>query len=136
MYELIFITDPLTEKIDAESMAKVRNFITGLGGYVKKENVWEKRKLAYSIKKHLSGFYVVFEFEMEAERIDELQKRLKLDEDILRFLIINKEGIKGERPRVRPLKPKAAAPTRPLEAKGEKVKIEELDKKLEEILKE
>ena len=136
MYELIFITDPLTEKIDAEAPAKVRRFINELGGQIRKEDIWEKRKLAYPIKKHLFGFYVIFEFEMEAEKLDELQKQLRLNDDVLRFLIINKEGIKEERPKIRPLKFKTAAPVRPPEAKGEKVKIEELDKKLEEILKE
>ena len=136
MYELTFLTDSLSEKVDAETLAKVRGFINGLGGNVKKEIAWEKRKLAYPIKKHLSGFYVIFEFELESEKIEELQKQLRLDENILRSLIINKEGIKEERHRMRPVKPKAFVPARPEEAKGEKVKIEELDKKLEEILKE
>ena len=136
MYELIFLNDPLVEKMDTEIVIKVRDFITGLGGQIKKENVWEKRKLAYPVKKHLLGFYVIFEFEIEAEKIDELQKQLRLNSDILRFLIINKEGIKEERPRVRLTKPKAIASVRPAEFRGEKIKIEELDKKLEEILKE
>lgn len=136
MYELILLISPLVEKIEQEIATKIRELILSLNGNIKKESFWEKRKLAYLVKKQLFGSYAIFEFELNAEKIEELQKQLKSNNDILRFLIINKIGIKEERPKARLLKPKVAVPVRPTEAKGEKVKIEELDKKLEEILKE
>jgi small subunit ribosomal protein S6 len=136
MYELILLVSPLVEKIDTEIVAKIRDLILGLEGNIKKEYTWEKRKLAYPIKKQLFGTYIIFEFALLSEKMEEMQKQLKLNSDIMRYLIINKEGVKEERPRVRAMKPKIIAPLPPSEAKGEKVKIEELDKKLEEILKE
>lgn len=136
MYELILLASPLVEKINVEVVAKIRDLILGLDGNIKKESIWEKRKLAFPIKKQVFGSYVIFEFALIGEKMEELQKQLKSNPDILRYLIINKEGVKEERPRLRAMKPKIIAPLPPSEAKGEKVKIEELDKKLEEILKE
>jgi len=136
MYELIFLTAALGEKIDDQVLTKVRGFINEQGGIIKKEIVWEKSKLAYPVKKHLLGFYTVLEFEFQAEKVDELQKQLRLTADVLKFLIINKEGVKKETPRPKFLRPKTAVLPKITEEKGEKVKIEELDKKLEEILKE
>ncbi|MBU1102119.1 30S ribosomal protein S6 [Patescibacteria group bacterium] len=137
MYELIFITDSLAGSIDNEAIGKVRSLIGNLGGGIKKEEIREKQKLAYPVKKRLAGCYVVFEFEMETEKIAELQNQLRQDSSILRFLIINKKGVKPEPTRSRPSRAKVTAASMPAgEDKGEKVKIEELDKKLEEILKE
>ena len=139
MYELSVILSAVLEKPDEATLAKIRDFIMGGGGSIKKENVWEKRRLAYPMKKQAYAHYAFFEFEMSAEKLEELQKQLNLSQDILRFLIINKAGIKEEKPRIRPVRPKASAPSptaRVEETRGEKVKIEELDKRLEEILKE
>ena len=136
MYELILLASPLVEKIDVEIVAKIHDLILGLDGTIKKEFNWEKRKLAFPIKKQFFGTYVIFEFALISEKMEEMQKQLKLNSDIIRYLIINKEGVKEERPRLRAIKPKIIASLPPSEAKGEKVKIEELDKKLEEILKE
>ncbi len=137
MYELNLLFSPILEKIDGETAAKIREFILSLGGVIKKENISEKRKLAYPIKKRGVGYYITFEFQIEPEKIEDLKKLLNFNHDILRFLIIDKSNVKEETARIRPIKPKAVAPFgRTEEAKGEKVKIEELDKKLEEILKE
>jgi len=136
MYELSFILGALSEKIEEQTIANIRSAVNGLGGNIKKENIWNKQKLAYPIKKHLFGYYIFFNFEMESEKIPELQKQLRLNGDVLRFLIINMSDVKIASPKPRIIKPKAAVPLRTEEDKGEKVKIEELDKKLEEILKE
>lgn len=138
MYELNLLFSPLLEKINEETMVKTRDMISGLEGNIKKENIGEKRKLSYPVKKQIFGFYVVLEFEMEPDKTEELRKQLNLNRDILRFLLIDKTDIKEEPARVRPIKSKMAIPTiHPTEeTRGEKVKIEELDKKLEEILKE
>jgi small subunit ribosomal protein S6 len=135
MYELLFLSDSLSEKIDQELLGRVRNAVLNFGGEVKKESTREKQKLAYPIKKRLAGFYAIFEFQMPGEKIDELQKQLKLENDILRFLIIDINKAKSVTAKPRAPKPVRHVETKP-EAKGEKIKIEELDKKLEEILKE
>lgn len=138
MYELTYILTPLLEKVDLEAAAqKVRGFIDGLGGEAKKEEISEKKKLAYPIKKQLYGFYAVSKFQLEPEKIEQLEKRLRLENDILRFLIVSQKEISARRLKTKITKPKKpAAETIKAEPKAARVKIEELDKKLEELLKE
>jgi small subunit ribosomal protein S6 len=141
MYELTYILTPLLEKVNLEAAAqKVRGFINELGGEANKEEISEKKKLAYLIKKQLYGFYVVIKFQLEPEKIEELGKRLKLKNDILRFLIVSQKEISARRLKMKITKPKkptlTASETIKAEPKAVRVKIEELDKKLEELLKE
>lgn len=141
-YELAFILNPLLEKSDADAAAeKVRNFINTSDGQVKNLVVQEKKKLAYPLRKQLFGYYSIIEFELEPEKTEELQKQLNLDKDVLRSLIINLNELrtqKASKPRRTPAAAPSSAPgeTLPKTEKTEKVKIEELDKKLEELLKE
>ena len=135
MYELTYIISPLS--IDANAAAtKVRDFIMqNLGGEVKKEYLGEKKKLSYPIKKQSSGTYVSVEFVAESEKMDDLKKFLDMNADILRHLLLTqKVGRPAKRPaRIKPAT--TAIPAEEISAKAEKVGIEELDKKLEELLK-
>jgi small subunit ribosomal protein S6 len=133
------------EQADATAAAaKVRDFILSLGASIKKETAWEKRKLAYPIKKQTAGFYFILEMDLEPEKIAELKNYLKLNNDVLREMIIDTSRIKPSKARTRISKPKTVAPIETISStatsekpvKKEKVKIEELDKKLEELLKE
>lgn len=136
MYELTYIISPAASEPDINTVAaKVRSFITEqLAGAVKKEYITDKKRLSYPIKKQSGGFYVAVEFSAEPEKMDELKKFLDLDNDILRHLLIN---IKGGIPAKRParVKPTTTTPAGETPAKAPKVKIEELDKRLEELLK-
>lgn len=144
-YELAFILNPLLEKSDADAAAeKVRDFVNQAGGAVKNLTVQEKKKLSYAIKKQLFGYFTVIEFELEADKTEELQKKLALDKDVLRSLIINLNELRTQKPGGKPRKPKPVPSAQAISGetpaqkpeKTEKVKIEELDKKLEELLKE
>lgn len=55
-----------------------------------KENLWGNKDLAYPIKKATKAYFAHFEFEAEAKEISPLDKSLKLNEDILRYLLIRK----------------------------------------------
>jgi ribosomal protein S6 len=83
-----------------------------------------KRSLAYPIKKEEEAFLTTFEFEMESNKIEELEKLLKSAKGILRYLIIRKK------------KPQQKPTTPPEEKSKKKVKISQLDEKLKEILGE
>lgn len=127
------------EKIDADAITgKIRGLIGELDGDIKKEVLSEKKKLAYPIKKQLYGYYVSVEFGLEKEKTAELEQQLKLDNNILRFLLVTQKEISARRLKTKIAKPKKIAPAEisKTEPKVEKVQIEELDKKLEELLKE
>lgn len=87
-YELMYVVRPT---VDEQSLAavneKVDKFITGGGGEILKREDWGKRRLAYPIAKVTEGFYSVLQFKLAAPSIRELDRTLKLTEQVLRFLI-------------------------------------------------
>lgn len=142
MYELTYILNPnLSENEVTAEADKVRGFINDQGGAIKNEKIWEKRRLAYEIKKHGYGFYVTTEFELEPEKVIELENRLRLEAQILRHLLLTKELIKEmprRAPRPKIIKEKLGLPEIKSESETpkENIKIEEIDKRLEELLEE
>jgi small subunit ribosomal protein S6 len=53
---------------------------------------WGRRQLAYAIDDQQNGYYVVTHFSTEADRLPEFERLLKLDDDLLRYLIVVNEG--------------------------------------------
>lgn len=62
--------------------------ITGSDGKVKKEDLWGIRELSYKIKKQNKGFFAHFELETDPSSVKGLDKTLKTEEDIIRFLLV------------------------------------------------
>jgi len=136
MYELTYIINPnLSETEVATQTDKVRGFINGIGGEIKEEKLGEKRKLAYPIKKQNFGFYVTVQFNLEPDKIAELEKQIRMEQLILRHLLVAKEEAQPTAKPIPFIKP-IITPKIATEQKPEKVKIEEIDKKLEELLEE
>ena len=91
-YEVMFIIDPTLE--DAKKDATVEKFkaVIEEAGEVGKVDVWGMRKLAYPINKKNEGYYVVIEFSASPELPKELDRRLRISDEIMRHIIINKEA--------------------------------------------
>src|SRR3546814_5765224 len=53
---------------------------------------WGKRTLAYPIKKHETGYYVVAKFDVDGAALPEFERAIKLDDGVLRFLVVVNEG--------------------------------------------
>ena len=53
---------------------------------------WGKRTLAYPVRKHEMGYYVIARFETDPEALPEYERAVKLDESVLRFLVVANEG--------------------------------------------
>ena len=92
-YETIFIvqidlpTDELNSLIE-----RYRAIVTALKGTIIKVEKWGKRKLAYEIKKQSNGYYVMIDFAGKSAIIDELERNFKIDDKILKFMTIMKDG--------------------------------------------
>jgi small subunit ribosomal protein S6 len=92
-YETIFIvqidlpTDELNNLIE-----RYRAIVTNFKGTIIKVEKWGKRRLAYEIKKQSNGFYVLFDFAGKSNIIDELERNFKIDDKILKFMTIMKDG--------------------------------------------
>ncbi|MGB9706913.1 MAG: 30S ribosomal protein S6 [Microgenomates group bacterium] len=91
-YELTLVVDPdLTSEKQKKQIEKIKKIIADLKGEVKKITEWGKRELAYPIKKKNMGCYFLWEIEMPQESASELNSKLKIEEGLLRYLIVKRE---------------------------------------------
>ena len=88
-YELLYII--MTELSEEQTQAVIDRYVgilEGEGATVEKVDKWGKRKLAYTIdKKYTDGFYVLVNFKGEANAVDEADRLMKIDENLLRHMI-------------------------------------------------
>ncbi|MDR0967484.1 MAG: 30S ribosomal protein S6 [Rickettsiales bacterium] len=82
---LVFRQD-LTEPQVKEKAAKFAEIIKELGGVVKSTEFWGLKNLAYVIRKNRKAHYIMMNIEMDGKNITELERRARIDEDVIRFL--------------------------------------------------
>lgn len=88
-YETIFISDPdLQDQARKELFEKVRNIIAKENGILLDFDEWGNKKLAYEIKKKLRGHYVCMTYGGTGELVKELERNLRLSDDIMKFMTI------------------------------------------------
>ena len=88
-YETIYIADPtLDDDSLKEAIDKFSDLIKKLKGYIVKVNEWGKRKLAYEVKRFDKGYYVVLDFCALPKMVTELERNLKLDDRILKYITV------------------------------------------------
>lgn len=149
-YELLYIIAAKYTDAEIEAlMEKIRGIVTTSGGNVTEMHNLGRRKLAYPIGHVRNGNYVLAYFEAEPAMLAKLNETLRLNADVLRHLIVARSPYltkipsfaelveirtDGEEPqqRPRPLPPVQQAPA----VAQKPVTMEELDKKLDEILTE
>ena len=91
-YELAFIVTPeLDETVTSELVDKIREWITDAGGTIEKENVVGRKKFSYMIRKQKEGQYFIFDIKLPATEVMALERRLQLQESILRYLTLKRE---------------------------------------------
>jgi small subunit ribosomal protein S6 len=91
-YELGFILHPEVEQSDVtQTVDRVGQYVTSGGGEVASVDVWGRRALAYPIRRQNEGTYVFLQVQLEPQAIQELERNLKLDEEILRYLLLRLE---------------------------------------------
>lgn len=150
-YELLYIVPAqYTEDELAPIKQKTRETIENIGGKILLEDNLGKKKFVYPIKKTHQGYYLLNHFELDKKNLEKLEKNLRLSDQILRHIVIRyepksemkleriKEGLKtfAETPIIKtPEKPADRILEKKPEEKEEKTKLEDLDKKLDEILK-
>ena len=91
-YEIMFIVKATMESADVKKSAETyKNLIETLKGKVVEAKELGEKKLAYPIKKELNGYYYVMQVVANKEAIQEFDRKIRLDETILRHLIIRQE---------------------------------------------
>ena len=92
-YEVVYIFDAaLEETAINERLARFHALIQLAGAEAPQVNHWGKRTLAYPIKKHDTGYYVVAKFDTTGDALPEFERAVKLEEGVLRFLVVVSEG--------------------------------------------
>jgi len=91
----MIIFDPsLEEKEITEEVSKITSIIKKDGGEVVDTEEWGIRKLAYPIKHQENGYYFIIYFKGEAGTVSEIDRINKINDKILRHLIVNRSGNK------------------------------------------
>ena len=91
-YETIYIVNP---NLDVDSLSEVvtkfSDLVTKLNGSMVKIDEWGKKKLAYEVKRFDKGHYVLFDFCGLPGLVKELERNLKLDDRVLKYLTVKTE---------------------------------------------
>jgi small subunit ribosomal protein S6 len=114
-YEIVYIFDSALEEAQInERLDRFHELLKSpdIAQPVTNTNHWGKRTLAYPIKSREQGSFVVVHFETSPELLNEFERVLKLDEAVLRYLVVINEGFTPEpAPEAASASPTAAAPT-------------------------
>ena len=88
-YELVMILQPNLEEEALETVVgALRQVVVDNGGEIVRIESMGRRRLAYQIQKHNEGHYVLMYLNLERATIQELDRRLKLSDDVIRYLLV------------------------------------------------
>jgi small subunit ribosomal protein S6 len=88
-YELMVVLDPNLDEAGVEAVnQRVANLVAQRGGRVVDAEAWGRRRLAYPIARHRDGLYLLSHLQLETEATTELERALKLNENVIRHLLV------------------------------------------------
>src|SRR5919199_279563 len=106
VYEVVFIVDPGTPEDEVTRLAEnLRTIVTDQGGTVTRSEIMGRRHLAYRIGRSNEGIYVLFEVEGTGREIAELERRMRVSDQVMRYLTVR---VDEERRRAEKLKSRRA----------------------------
>ena len=91
-YELALIVNAkIEDDVRTATVEKAIEYITRFGGTVTEVDDWGKKRLAYEIQKMREGFYYFIQFEAEAAAPAQIEQRVRIMDNVLRFLCVRKD---------------------------------------------
>jgi len=88
-YEILFIVRPDYPEDELDRfIAQMDGVVTNTGGTVQKTDKWGRRRLAYEVRRHREGQYVLFTVECEPPTLREFERLLKVSEPVIKFLTV------------------------------------------------
>lgn len=87
-YEVMYILKALDEEAIEATIAKFDGIIAAQGGTIDKTDRWGKRRLAYPIQDLTDGYYVLQHITGEPNVVSELDRLMKISEELLRHMIL------------------------------------------------
>ena len=89
-YEVMYIVKPIEEEAFNAVVTKFDELLTSNGATIEKNDKWGKKHLAYPIQDFNDGLYVLTTFQADPKAVKELDRVMKITDEILRHMIIKK----------------------------------------------
>jgi small subunit ribosomal protein S6 len=119
-YELGFILNPeVSEEQTRAILGRVEQVVANYSGQIVRVNQWGRRRLGYPIQRHRDGFYVFVDMILTPETVIELDRTLKVSEEVLRHLIKRRDPKTVQKEREARAAAAAAATAAPVPAAPE-----------------
>jgi len=133
VYEILFIADPNLGEAEVDALtAQIQGFIEKEGGKVEKVEKWGKKRLAYLVKRHREGSYVLLSVEGGTELVKEVERRIRVLDGVIKFMTVrvDEDLKKAERRKAKRVvedeKRRSLRPDRPVPAPAPVAPIEEV----------
>ena len=92
-YELALVVNAKIEDEAREAVVeKAKEYVTRFGGTITEVEEWGKKRLAYEVQKMREGFYYFIHFEADTTCPAELEKRVRIMDNVLRYLVVKEEA--------------------------------------------
>ena len=123
-YEVIFIIDPDTADNEVMQLSEgVQKIITNQGGSITKTEMMGKRQLAYEINHKRNGTYVLLEVEGSGAEIAEVERRMRVNDQILRYMTIRVDEMRRRADKLKDRRARKAA-KKPASGKANKAEAQ------------
>ncbi len=110
IYEMVFIVDPGVADDEVMKLSEgLQKIITGQGGSITKTEMMGKRQLAYEINHKKDGTYVLLEIEGSGAEIAEVERRMRVSDQILRYMTIRVDEMRRRADKLKDRRARKAA---------------------------
>ncbi len=90
---VVIISSDLSPESTKGVISQVQETVSKNGGRVDGLQDWGKKRLAYKINKKQDGNYVLFNFQMDSKNAKKFEQSLRLNDQLLRYLLVNKDAL-------------------------------------------
>lgn len=92
-YELALVVNAKIEDEAREAVVeKAKGYVVRYGGTVTEVEEWGKKRLAYEVQKMREGFYYFIQFEADATCPAEVERHVRIMDNVMRYLVVKKEA--------------------------------------------
>ena len=92
-YELALVVNAKLEEEERNAVVeKAKGYVTRYGGTISEAEEWDKKRLAYEIQHMREGFYYFIQFEAETTAPAEIERHMRIMDNVLRYLVVKKEA--------------------------------------------
>ncbi|KUK14650.1 MAG: small subunit ribosomal protein [bacterium] len=89
---MMVLFDPsLEDEALKEEVSKVEDLIRREEGEIEKVDIWGRRRLAYPVNKKREGIYAIFYFQVNPDRLKEIDRVMKINQKAMRFMVVKRE---------------------------------------------